>query len=95
MELTEAIIDHARERFIAALNQHATRVMVVEVKLGDVNGPRGGRDKTCDVIVRLFPSATVIVKEQGDDLYTTISQAADRVKNSVGRKIDRMKENRT
>lgn len=94
ISLTDEIAEHTRARITGALDQYKHHVREVVVRLKDVNGPRGGKDKECDVEVKLLPASTVVVKEAHDDLYSAISLAADRVKNAVGRKIERSNHKR-
>ena len=76
----------------AALDQHQSCVGRVEVKLKDINGPRGGVDKMCDVVVNLLPRGEVRVSKSDLDLYAAISFAADAVKNATGREVDKRKQ---
>lgn len=94
LSLTPALSQHAQERFLHALNQHDSRVAAVNVTLRDINGPRGGFDKEVDVTVRLVRGAVMVFKEIHTDMYAAISAAAERVKNTVGRRLARMKERR-
>jgi ribosomal subunit interface protein len=93
--LSDEIATHATDRLGAALNQYKTHVRAVIVRLKDLNGPKGGVDKECDVEVKLFPAGSITVKEANADLYTAISLVADRVKTAVGRKIDRQNNKRS
>jgi putative sigma-54 modulation protein len=92
---SEALLKHVRERLTAALNQYRWRVASVDVRLDDVNGPRGGVDQRCQVQVRLRPKGNVLVTELSDDLYLAVSHAADRVRNTVGRSLERRKHRLT
>lgn len=87
--VTEAIRTHAQQRMTHALNQHADHVASVKLQIRDINGPRGGCDKECMVIVGLLPSKSLVVKQTHEELYVAISLAADRVKRVVGRTLAR------
>jgi putative sigma-54 modulation protein len=80
-----ALIEHAEARISAALDQHEERVVSVNVKLEDINGRSKGQDKRCHVTVKFKREEPVIVDEVDDDMYAAVSNAADRVKNVVGR----------
>lgn len=80
---------HVRERMQFAIGQHEEQIDRVKVTLQDVNGPKGGRDKRCQVQVRLRPRGDVVVEELGDDLYAAASHAADRIKVAVARELER------
>ena len=86
---TPALAGHVQDRLEAALNQYGQRVGRVVVQLRDINGPRGGADKCCQLKVDLPGAGSVLVKQTGEDLYAAVSHAADRVKVAVGRKLSR------
>jgi len=68
-------------------------VHAVSVRLGDINGPRGGADKLCRIVVRLKNSSQVVIEELGDDIFQVIDKVADRVHQSVSRQVGRIKRN--
>ncbi len=88
---SEALDQHIRDRLHHALNQHEGKVVSLDVSLRDINGPRGGEDKRLRIIVGLRASPDVVIEETGEDAYAIISVAADRVKQTVGRRLARAK----
>lgn len=86
-----AIDEHAERRMMFALDRFASRVQLVRVRLGDLNGPRGGVDKRCAIECDLGRLGSVVVEEVDSDLYTAIDRAASRAKVAVRRKLDRAK----
>ena len=46
-----------------ALGRFDGRISQVTVGLADLNGPRGGTDKQCRLVVRLAPSGKVTIEE--------------------------------
>jgi len=80
-----------RDRLEHALNQHASRVELVDVRFRDLNGPRGGVDTQVKIRVSLNAGPEVLIEETGHDAYAVTSRAADRVKQSVGRELDKQK----
>jgi putative sigma-54 modulation protein len=92
---SEALRQHAVDRLSAALDQHVDRVAGVLVRMEDTNGrKKSANDKRCQVIVQLRQMPNVVVDERGDDLYAVVSEAADRIKQAVGRQTDRHIERR-
>jgi len=82
---------HARQRMLAALERFRFSVQAVSVRLGDINGPRGGADKLCRIVVRLKDSPRVVIEELGDDIFQVIDRVADRAHQNVARQLGRMK----
>ncbi len=94
VELTDALAQHAQERFTYALNQYDRHVEQVKVRLKDVNGPKGGVCKVCDADIKVRGIPEVVVSKQDADLYLAISAAADTAKVAVGRGLSKLKDHR-
>jgi len=92
LEVTEVLDAHINDRFKAALDQLDHMVQEITVRLEDVNGPKGGVDKRCHATVHLRNGATVVVDEKHPDIYAAVSLVADRLKNVVGRKVEKIRD---
>ena len=88
---TQAIRDYAKRRLTTALGRYQPVLASVQVRLADVNGPRGGVDKHCVVEVVGPAMAPIIVRERDADLYVAIDRAADRIDRATGRRIARLR----
>lgn len=82
----------ARERVARrlgfALGRFGDRVGRVTVHLVDLNGPRGGVDKRCRVVVEVLGHGPVVVEDTNASLTAAIDRAADRVGQAVRRRLD-------
>lgn len=85
--LTDALYNHVQNRLGFTLSRGASRVRRVEVRLSDINGPRGGVDKRCLIEVRLDGLPVVVVQDVQSDMYTAIDRAAGRVARTVMRRL--------
>jgi ribosomal subunit interface protein len=85
--LTEALRRHVHNRLGFTLSRAASRARRVNVKLSDLNGPRGGVDKRCLVEVRLDRMPVVVVEDVQADMYTAIDRAAGRAARTVMRRL--------
>ncbi len=65
----------------------------IDVRLADVNGPKGGIDKLCSIVVTPPGLATLRVEEQAADYYGAIDAAAATLKKSLARSLERTKAN--
>jgi len=89
--LTEAIRLYTERRLGFALGVRDEYIQRVIVRLSDINGPRGGSDKCCQVHVVLTHLADVIIEDTETDLYVAIDRATDRAGRTVGRRLARQR----
>ncbi|MEL7451557.1 MAG: HPF/RaiA family ribosome-associated protein [Pseudomonadota bacterium] len=87
--VTDAIASHTRERMRQALRAFDHNVVDADVFLRDVNAGKGGADKRVVVHVRLRARQSVAVEATGEDLYTTMTQAARRTRRAVKRTVNK------
>ncbi len=87
--LSEAMREHVARRLDFALRRFAHRIERITVRLVDINGPKGGVDKRCRIVVQLSPARKVMVESTDSDAYAAVSQAAIRADETVARAITR------
>lgn len=90
--LTDALREHAEHRLRFGLTHASDHIRRVEMRLSDINGPRGGADKRCSIVVTLGNLPEVVIEDVENDLYVAIDRAADRVSRSVARCLERKRE---
>ncbi|MES9944707.1 MAG: HPF/RaiA family ribosome-associated protein [Candidatus Thiodiazotropha sp.] len=90
--LTEALRRHVERRLEFALSTRDDHIQRVLVRLYDINGPRGGADKCCQIMVMLAHLPDVVIEDTEVDLYTAIDRAADRASRTVGRRLARQRD---
>lgn len=72
-----------------ATDRHQSRIAKVSVYLADLNGPRGGVDKLCQITADLKGSGPVMILEKGDDLLAAVNRAARRLGYRIGCQVRR------
>lgn len=95
LELTEGLRDHTERRLAFALDRSQHSIRSVTVQLADINGPRGGVDKRCQIRIPLPRRGGVVIEETHPDLYVAIDRATDRVGNTLGRHLARQRQQTT
>jgi ribosome-associated translation inhibitor RaiA len=88
-DLSDPLKSYTERRLRSSLGGFGTRLEGVEVRLGDVNGPRGGIDKRCAIKVIVRRSGVVFARAAGDDVYSTVDHAAARIRSAVSRTLSR------
>lgn len=89
--LTPALREYIERRLGFALSTRIAHIQRVVVRLQDVNGPRGGTDKCCQIQVCLNNLPDVIIKDTEADFYAAIDRAADRAGRTVTRRLVRQR----
>jgi putative sigma-54 modulation protein len=80
--------DRIERRLYFTLGRFSSRIVSVDVVLQDENGPRGGLDKKCRVIVRLHGTGDVVVEGSGEKTLSLVDRTANRAGRAVSRALD-------
>ncbi len=84
----EAERARVERRLRFALGRFGDHIGRVTVHLIDVNGPRGGADKKCRVVVEVLGRNPLVLEDTSERLTVAIDRAADRVGLMLRRRID-------
>lgn len=76
-DLTDGFRDHAQKRLEFAIDWARHDVSRISIKLSDINGPRGGKNKRCQIHIPLSGNRDVVIQDTESDLYAAIDLAAD------------------
>ena len=94
LEAASDVREHAVRRIHATLSRFAGEVSSALVRITDVNGPRGGADKRCQITLRGQRIGSATVEEHHADAYAAIHLAVERAAAAVGRTIERRRSQR-
>ena len=92
--LTNALRKHVERRLNFALSKHHSQIREIVVSLSDINGPRGGKDKCCQLRIVCTGHPLTIVEDTQADLYVAIDRAAGRVGRVISRKLARSRSHK-
>jgi putative sigma-54 modulation protein len=87
--LTDALRRHAERRLRFTLSRNEGRIRRIEMRLSDVNGPRGGQDKRCQVRMVLGGMPELVIEDTETDLYAAINRAVSRAGRNLARRLKR------
>ena len=93
-ELTEALRAHTLRRLQFSLHWAQRVVKQFQVRLSDINGPKGGLDKRCHLQIQLSNDSDVSIQDTEGDLYVAIDRAIERGKQTITRRLDRKRARR-
>lgn len=89
LNISDALANHCLQKLFSALRPFHGRLGAVLVRLTDVNGPRGGIDKRCQLVIELTGVRHLVITSADSDLYCAIDRAADRAGHSIARELKR------
>jgi len=92
IELSASLHEHIERCLDFRLHWARHEVSRIVISLSDINGPRGGNDKCCQVRIPLSHMRDVLIDEVADDLRVAIARAIDRAARSLERRLSRQRE---
>lgn len=87
IEATEELNQQVLRRIHFALGRFSTNICSIGVHLTDTNGPRGGPDKECRVLVNTRSGDPVVIQELNVDIHAAVALAAERAGRAVARQL--------
>jgi ribosome-associated translation inhibitor RaiA len=92
--VSSALRQQVEDRIRLVLSRFAPLIRDLTVTVNDENGPRGGIDTSCRLVLRLR-GGTVVVNERANAVMTAVGQAADRAARAVARAHHRRMQSRS
>jgi putative sigma-54 modulation protein len=89
IEATDELRDLVERRLQLALDTFESRIEAASVYMVDLNGPRRGVDKLCQITVRVHGIGNLVVLEKGSNTAAALSRAATRMKYRVSEALRR------
>lgn len=90
--ITESIRHYTTQRMQFALDRNDGKIIQARVSLADINGPRGGVDKKCQINLALAGQNNIVIEDTEADLYVAIDRASDRCERTLARRLERLRE---
>lgn len=78
--------DEIRARIHNAFARFGHKTLGASLHLQDINGPRGGQDKNCHLVVELEDS-TAVITDRGSDLKSVVNRAVHRAVQTLRRQL--------
>ena len=85
--LSEALSRYVRNKTQVMLGRYEAKIIRVDVSLFDINGPKGGEDKCCKIIVKMGSANSIVVQETAEDVYDAINTCTRRGRRAVKRQL--------
>lgn len=82
----------AQRRLLFALSRFDTKIDNVVLTVNDINGPKGGIDKECQIHIKMHRGQEIIITDVDEDVKACIARAADRAGRTVSRRLERQRD---
>jgi ribosome-associated translation inhibitor RaiA len=89
LELTAEFRESFENRLQQALRCLGRRLQKVNAFISDLNGPKGGVDKHCRVVVHLKRQPSLVIEERDSELSSLIDRLLDRLGHTAARLRER------
>jgi putative sigma-54 modulation protein len=80
---------YAKRQLGFCLSRFGGAIDAVVLRVSDLNGPKGGVDKHCQISARLRGGGTVTLSAQSTDARIAIAQATERAVRRIVRELSR------
>jgi len=94
IKVTRSLLRVVRRHLAFAFNRFQDRIQSVQVRLSDINGPKGGVDKECRIQVTIPKGREIIVKGQSKRLDLAISTTATRSARALAKQLGKKRAKR-
>ena len=89
VQSSDTVREYISTRLRESLAHVEERVGTLQVRLEDVNGPRGGVDKVCLIVANCGKLGTVQAESKSKNLRTAIDAAITKAKAAVTHAVDK------
>lgn len=94
VEITAEARESMELRLEKALRCLGRRIQKVNAFFSDLNGPKGGIDKLCRVVVHLKRQPSLVIEDRDSELSSLIDRVVDRVGQTATRLLERRRSAR-
>jgi ribosome-associated translation inhibitor RaiA len=92
IEMSDSLREHTERSLNFGLDWARQDVSRVVITLSDINGPRGGNDKRCQLRIPLPKMRDVVIEEIANDFQVAITRSVDRAARSLECRLSRQRE---
>ncbi len=93
LDLTNENIARITQKTRRMFNKVSDKIQKINVTLNDVNGPKGGKDKRCQVVIQTVGMSDVVINDSQTSIGSAVSIALSRARITLIRKIKNKQKN--
>jgi putative sigma-54 modulation protein len=85
--LSTALNNYVKTKLQVMLGRYEAKIISINVSLFDINGPKGGEDKCCKIVVKINGASSIVMQETAVYLYDAINTCSRRARRAVKRQL--------
>ena len=89
IQLSNGVDECVQRSLRSALKRVSHDIISIDVFMQDINGPKGGIDKTVKIRIDLRNRQHVVIETSDENLYAAIRKGSKRAKLAVNRRLGR------
>ena len=86
---TDDVIDYIHRRLSFAFARMEHVIDSGSITISDINGPKGGVDKQCRVVIKPTGMKRIVISEKQPDLRLAVDRSISRASHSLSRQLKR------
>jgi ribosome-associated translation inhibitor RaiA len=90
--VTDELRAWCERRVDFSLSHFRDRIRDVTLRLEDANGPKGGLDKRCVLVIRLRRGAPIVLSTDDSSVMAAVDRSVDRAGQAVSRALERERQ---
>lgn len=89
---SKEITDYINSRISSAFSRAEDNIESTSLTVSDINGPKGGIDKECTIIIKAAGIKSIVISEQQSKIYAAIDRCISRASQSLMKQLQRRKK---
>lgn len=94
VEMSNDITSQIKEKVQRVFSRVSDNIMAVKLTVKDVNGPKGGNDKQCTVVVHCHGMPSVVASNNQQTIVAAVNLALAKAHASLVKRVKRNQANR-
>ncbi|MFQ3199967.1 MAG: putative sigma-54 modulation protein [Zhongshania sp.] len=87
VSINQGLEEYVQRRMDFALATRYSQTRQIDITLSDINGPRGGEDKRCQVRIMIAGQRDIVIDDVQDNWQVAIDKAASRASKTLTRRL--------
>ncbi len=85
LSIDETVNQFIQRKVMFGLNKYEDAIRRIIIRLTDINGPKGGKDKCCHIQIVIPKVNDLIIEDTEVDIYKAINRAVERADRIVNK----------